>query len=70
MTERLKIMDWLVGEGGPFRVRGLLALSINGVALALFLQGQPVPDPLLGAWGLVNGVYLGSRIAASGKGGN
>ena len=59
------ITSALFGEGGLFRVRGLVTLILTGATAYLFIDKGVVPEELINAWFAWGGVYIGSRVAQS-----
>ena len=53
--------NYLTAEGGPLRVRALLAFAFTGVTCYLFLDGQQVPETLLVLNSGVVAFYFGNR---------
>ena len=49
-------------EGGPFRVRGIMALAVTGAAIWLAIDGVIGPEVFVAAWTGILGVYFGSRM--------
>ena len=56
-----KFAESLTSEGGLLRVRAILALALTGAAIYLWVSGEPVPEELLGSWGVATGLYFGMR---------
>ncbi len=49
-------------EGGILRVRGIMALTVTGVASVMALKGDLEAEVFASAWIGILGIYFGARL--------
>ena len=69
MTEGFKwVGTWLAGRGGLLRVRAILALTITGVVMWMYIDGTAPPEALYAVWGMTLAFYFGNRSGQQSSG--
>ena len=58
---RDKIVEYLIGDGGPLRVRAILAEATTATVAYLWIAEKSVPDALVTAWAAIMAFYFATR---------
>ena len=58
---RYKILDYLTGEGGPLRVRGMVTILLTLTICFMYATERAVPKEMVAAWFTWGGLYAIQR---------